>query len=410
MRTKTHPAIFPRLAAVVVLGLAGTGRSQVVPPPDVNNLAHQMADRVRHLGEDIASDLGQAPPGRHLLQDTQELAQAVEEFHESLHEGRDPNRTRQAFAGIESSWQHLRGQLAQASSPAVNEAASRVDELDAQIRQALGLNAPPPGFYGGGPAPAGINETQRLAHALVSRTQGLAAAVQATLGGDPNGAALARDAAELARLADIFHDSIDANQPIDVAARAFGPVDALADRLQAVLGTGQVPPPVQDAWQAFASVEILLHQNLGLASPQPAVQISVTAPPPPGGGPGPLVGVSSALAEQVNAFLQVFGPTAGRVPEGGAMLVDAQRLQAAAAGFQQEAARGLPPNQLAFAFRDVDALWQRLARRVNRVARGREGPNIEQVRRIGETCEQIHRVLGMPGYPPVLGGPDGVLR
>ena len=63
--------------------------------------------------------------------------------------------------------------------------------------------------------------------------------------------------------------------------------------------------------------------------------------------------------------------------------------------------------KLYYGFRDVDALWQRLARRVNRVARGRMGPNIQQVQRIGATCEQIHRVLGMPGYPPVLGGPAG---
>ena len=129
--------------------------------------------------------------------------------------------------------------------------------------------------------------------------------------------------------------------------------------------------------------------------------------PPTGGGIPPIVGLSSQLADQVNQFVQVFGPNAGNVPEGGLMLIDAQRLQAAASEFQRSAAGGLPPNQLAYEFRDVDALWQRLARRVNRVARGRMGPNIQQVQRIGESCEQIHRVLGMPGYPAMLGGPAG---
>ena len=82
--------------------------------------------------------------------------------HPGLHNNRDPAQVRQAFAGIETTWQHLRGQLARASSPAVNRAAGRVDQLDAQIRQALGLNAPPAGFYGQGQAPTGIADTQRL--------------------------------------------------------------------------------------------------------------------------------------------------------------------------------------------------------------------------------------------------------
>jgi len=400
---KTRPARLLVLTLFVTLGLARSGHGQAVAPADLNNLVHQMAGRVRHLGEDIASDLGQTPAGKHLAQDTQELAQAVDEFHETLHDNRDPARSRQAYAGIETTWQHLRGQLAQASSPAVVRAAERVERLDAQVRQALGVNAPPAGFYGGAQAPTGIADTRRLAHALVDRANSLAATVQADMGRDPNGADMARDASELARVADAFHDAIDANQTVEVAARAFGPVDAVADRVERFVTAGRVPPRVQTAWQAFASVEVLIHQNLGLDSPQPDVQVVVA--PPPGGGASPVVGLSTQLVEQVTEFVQAFGPMAGNVPDGGALLADAQRLQAAAADFRQDAARGLPPNQLAYEFRDVDASWQRLARRVNRVARGRLGPNIQQVQRIGGTCEQVHRVLGMPGYPPALVGP-----
>lgn len=398
-----------RLRAIWALGLtvalSHVGSGQAVVLPDVNNLAHQMAERVRHLGEDIASDLAQTPSGRHLIQDTQELAQAVDEFHETLHDNRDPARARQAFAGIDGTWQHLRAQLTRpgVSSPAVDRAAGHVDQLAEQIRQALGLNAPPPGFYGTGPAPSGIAETQRLAHALAARAEALAAAIQADLAGDPNGAALAQDAARLAQQADAFHDSIDANQPLGVVAQAFGPVDALADRLERFLTSNPVPPRVQAAWQAFASVEVLIHQNLGLPSPQPAIAISLT--PPAGGGPSPIVGLADQLVEQTRAFIQVFGPTAAGVPEGGLFLADAQRLLDAAANFRQNAVQGLNPGQLAYEFRDVDACWQRLARRTNRLARGRTGPNIGQVARIGETCEQLHRALGMPGYPAAFGVP-----
>ncbi|MBV8268694.1 MAG: hypothetical protein JO252_20380, partial [Planctomycetaceae bacterium] len=83
-------------------------------------------------------------------------------------------------------------------------------------------------------------------------------------------------------------------------------------------------------------------------------------------------------------------------------LADAQRLQAAAADFRQDAARGLNTGQLAYEFRDVDALWQRLARRTNRIARGRSGPNIQQVASMGQTIAQIHQLLGMPGFAPMV--------
>ena len=387
----------------MMTGLAHPSPGQVIAASDLNNLVHQMADRVRHLGEDITSDLGQTPAGRHMIQDTQELAQAVDEFHESLHNVPDPLQRRQAYTGIETTWQHLRGQFAQGSSPAVIRAADRVEQLDAQIRQALGLNGPPIGFYDGRQAPNGINDTRRLAHALVDRAEALAAVIQADMGRDPNGAALAQDAGELARLADRFHDTIDANQPVTVAAQAFGPVDVIADRLERYITTNQVPPRVQNAWQGFASVEILIHQNLGLGSPQPQVQVSLA--PPQGVSVSPIVGLSNQLAEQITDFVQVFSQTAVNVPEGGAILADAQRLQAEAANFQQDVVREIPANQLAYEFREVDAAWQRLARRVNRIARGRTGPNIQQVQKLGATCEQIHRVLGMPGYAPVLNGP-----
>jgi len=387
------------------LGLARGGAGQAVAPPDVNNLSHQMAEQVRHLGEDITSDLAQTPAGRHLIQDTQELAQAVDEFHDTLHDNPDPARARQAFAGIDGTWQHLRGQLSQpgVSSPAVDRVARRVDQLAAQLRQGLGLNTPPQSFYGNAPTPpTGIADTQRLAHAMTARADELAVVIQAEMATNPNGAALAQDAAQLARVADAFHDSIDANQPLNVAAQAFGPVDALADRIEQFVTSNPVSPRVQRAWQAFASVEVLIHQNLGLSSRQPAIPIPLGMPA--GGGPSPIVGLAQQLVEQTSAFIQVFGQTAGAVPEGGAFLADAQRLQAAAANFQQDAARGLNPSQLAYEYRDVDACWQRLARRTNRLARGRTGPNIEQVARIGSICEQLHRALGIPGYPPALGG------
>jgi hypothetical protein len=124
-----------------------------------------------------------------LIADTQELAQAVGEFRQTVRDTPDPVRIRQAFPGIDGTWQHLRAQLTQPgrSSPAVTRSAGQVDQLAAQIRQSLGLNAPPPSFYGNGPAPTGIAETQRLAHALAERADALAAAIQAEMASSPDG-------------------------------------------------------------------------------------------------------------------------------------------------------------------------------------------------------------------------------
>ena len=58
------------LTMTAALGLARAGHGQAVAPADLNNLTHQMAEQVRHLGEDVASDLGQTPEGKHLAQDT----------------------------------------------------------------------------------------------------------------------------------------------------------------------------------------------------------------------------------------------------------------------------------------------------------------------------------------------------
>ena len=388
--------------AFLALIAPGVGLGQSTPsggPPDVNKLAHDLAGRVRHLGEDIVSEMGQNPAARHIIEDVQEMAQAVDEFHETIHDQHDPNAIARTFSGIDQTWQHLRNQITTIPirPDAVNRAVNNVDWGVVAVRQALNLNQPPAAFYGNGPAPSGIADTQRLAHALVSRAQGLAWAIQSSMSGDPNGAALAQDANALIQAADTFHDTIDTNQPIQVAAQAFAPVDQIADRVERFATSGRVPNQVEHAWQAVAAVEVLIHQNLGLGSPQPAVQYSLA---PPANGPSPIVPMSGQLVEQVQAYVNSFASMAKGEREGLAAIGDAQRLLAAASLFRQNAAQGLPPNQLAHEFRDVDATWQRLVRRAERIAHGRNGPYVQQVRAIGGTCEQIHRVLGMVGYPP----------
>ena len=85
----------PSWLATWTIGLAllssQAALAQLVPPPnpdpnvrpqaELNNLIHQMAERVRRLGDDIASDLGRTPQGRYLLQDLRETSQGMRKLH-----------------------------------------------------------------------------------------------------------------------------------------------------------------------------------------------------------------------------------------------------------------------------------------------------------------------------------------
>jgi hypothetical protein len=388
-----------------VLALCQVVPAQVANPPGITTFAVQMGERVTRLSEDLGASAGATIKNEQLVGDTKELALTIDEFREALREKADMIKTRQAFAGVDGAWQNLRAQLTQpgVSSDAVKRDTGRIDELAGQIRLALGANEPPAGFYSANTAPTGLGETQRLAHALVMRADALAGILQSELGDDPVGAPAAQEAVRLHQAADKFYDSLDQGQPLSMAAQAFGQVDVSADRVENFITNNKVSLRVQNAWQAFASVEVLIHQNLGLRSRQPAVLIS--ASPPAADAPSPILALAEQLAIQSNAFVQAFGQTARTVPEEKLLLNTAERLRVAAADFRDDAKKGLSPAQLAFEFRDVDASWQRLARRANRLARTQAGINTGEIAALGAICDQIHRALGMPGYPTVLVAP-----
>jgi hypothetical protein len=148
-------------------------------------------------------------------------------------------------------------------------------------------------------------------------------------------------------------------------------------------------PPSPYGWDPYAPADA--GPYLPPAVP-PAAEVRVdVAPPPAPAGAGPVARHAALLTSQVDSFIGVFAPTAGVVPEGGAFLREAQDLAAASRGFQGLLAQGAPPAALADSFRAVEASWSRLARRTERIAKGRTGPNIQQVQLMGTTLEAIRR-------------------
>ena len=388
------------------------GRAQFPPPPvpqynpiptgvNLGQVSRRMSDSLRELVEDLAAS-GQASTN-----DCRELQAASGRWFEDSRSTNDPYQLRRGYSGIDLGWHRLRDQLSApgAANPAILDEIRRVDQADAAIHQALGLNAVPAYLEGQANAPAGIDEIRRLAYTLAQRGEALAAMVRQVYPFNSPSGFLVNDSVEIANLADGFSDALNNGNgppPLDQAQQVFLPL------LQKSIGFGvnldrfPMPPQVRATWDNYTAALNLTQDNLRLSNVNPAAlarPIGNDYNPNPA---GQVAQWADQLDRQADELIANFGPTAGVVPEGRGMLDEMLRLRDDARNFRGDAARGLDSGRLAFEFRDVDADWQRLARRVNRIAKGRTGPNIQRVQQIGETCAQIHQVLGMPGFAPVI--------
>ena len=407
-----RPVRIAALAVGMALGLARVGPAQgygplptPLPPsaPGIGGqllgLADEMAARVNQLAGSAAQDYAQVPGRDTLLGDLRELARSVGDFRALLAIQGDTYGLQQAYGGLANSWHNLQNQLAPLAgrSPGADAAVARLAQIDAQIYQVLGLNAPSPGFSGVTPPAAGVPDLARLADALVWRSRQLASVIPGAMGGRRETGALMDLARNLAIQADRFHDAEAARQPPDVVRALYGQVAAQLQQMSRAMQAG--PPQVQQVWQGILAVDSQLQQALG-----PAILPGVPNPPPlppPGPGPSPQVAaLADQLQGQVDQFIVAFSPLIRAAPGNPEILADARRLSGDVARFRQAVAQGLDPGRLAFAYRDVDATWTRLWRRVQRVTRGRNGPFIEMLRELVATCGQLHQVLSMPGYSP----------
>jgi hypothetical protein len=249
------------------------------------------------------------------------------------------------------------------------------------------------------PAPSAPADFKRLGSDLAERAAYLAGVLRAELPPlTPNRNTILQEVMDLNRASANCAQAMRTSNDRNVLQNGFSSVVEVADRLEQDLAANVKPdalPRVVKAWESYAAVEQAIAQILGLAGlPQ--------GPPnaPPANAKDRIAALADKVVAQTDAFLQGFAPTAGIVPEGGFFLGDAEQLRDAADGFRQDVARGLAPTQLAYEFRDVDAAWQQLARRVIRIARGRTGPNIQRALVIGDTCTEIRQLLDNAGNPP----------
>ncbi len=395
------------------------GSLVVRPSGDLRVLVTRMAEQVRSLGDEISAEIARNDAGRYLTQDLQELGRSLEDFNAQLPAiGADSFRVRQQFASIDTSWRHLRARFSGPvlALPSVVRAARRVDEADTELINAIGLNPTPPEYFSAGPAPSANSslETRRLARSLVDRAEAVAAAARTELGRQPMGERLVADATAMARDADRFHDGLErfAGRRDDIS-REFVEVTRHSARVQADLDSIDEPPSVVYAWRSYRTVEDLLRNQIGLISPIAVVPapVIVVTPPDVVNLNSSITGWADELVREIDPFIAAVQAGQGRIPEWPALLINTQRLLATAVEFRDHAARGRDLTGLAHEFREVDAAWQRLSRQVYRISRGQQsGPNIDLVKRMGATVEQIHQALGMPGYPTAVEPPTFIIR
>ncbi|WZP00079.1 hypothetical protein EP7_001696 [Isosphaeraceae bacterium EP7] len=415
-------ALSPESSAQVTLipAQAQSYAPSLMPAPvpasgGLNGIANRVAEEVRQLGHAIGLDLGRTPNGPALIDDVRELALSLDDFRNVIRGQQDPNQIRQAYAGVDGTWQYLQSSLSAAgvSSPAVDRGMARVGQAQTELRQALGFS---PG-YGPG-APSSQDEARRLADILAQRTGDLARATRFEMMAAPGGNRLVRDADDLDRAAGQYEVALSTpGFPPELAPTQFRPVADLIDRVGRSLSSTPPTRGVLSAWRSVNQAAELIRQSD--PTYQPPVVVNPIPPfrpqppirpyPPidhvvlrPVPAPVEVNALSDQLVGQVSDFLRVFSSNSAQVPERAGFLSDAERLRIAAIKFQRDASTGMTVGDLAFRYRDVDASYRRLARRTDRVAKGRLGPNIAQIGVMGQTCSQIADYLALPGYPAFI--------
>jgi hypothetical protein len=105
-----------------------------------------------------------------------------------------------------------------------------------------------------------------------------------------------------------------------------------------------------------------------------------------------IITLADQLAGQAADFERVFGTTARVTPGGGAFLADARVVRGAALGLRQAATAGDSSGTF-LAYRALANASRRMVDRVNGIAPGRTGPNIQQIWRMSETTSRIGQAL-----------------
>jgi hypothetical protein len=409
-------------AVVAILALAATARAQPGFDPRVY---------VQPPGAGMAAPGALAGMAAQLSREAQDLITATRYELAGTVQGQQIESAARLLAGGAA-------RLSQANSPnAADRALYEINAAQAQIQDArAGL---------GGVLPrtdAASRRVDRLVFEIANLAGGgggLGGGLVPTTGGyNPALVAQQADAlgARLAATIERIWREVGQQYPYDAAARGLDAAHGQAERLVAMAGQGaslddlraafesiraqvvmasrtieSARPPLgvtqslREAKRALGGLEGALALNPSLVVPDRPVIIDPPAFPnlpypvtPPGLAQPParlVAQIDEALA-LTDGFLAAIQPGVLTIPEGPQFLADGRQVLLGLSALRQAAFEPGGPAAILPAMQRVERDYQRLRRRTEKVSRGRLGPNIERVLRLGDTLAAIRR--SVPAY------------
>ena len=390
------------LLSVAAVASAQTATKADKSTEDFKALVKAMAAHVRQLEANLAAESKPTDATKARIAETKELARSMDEFPASLARRFEPFRVRKQYSGIDASWHHLVAALRSSKDlpEPIEQTLRAAAETDLAIHRAT-RSREASVYYGMNAPMEGMNELRRLGFALVDRSQALAETIRVEVPG-AQGGRLLEEAVNLTQAAENYREALKADGRIDaITQNGFAPIEAMSKALFNDLSRVASAPRSMTAWKSYAAVEALMRQVLN--GPAPAAAVAVQ-PVPEVNVMQSILDLDDQLILEATKYADLFGPTGNGIEEGPDFLNDARLLQIAAANFHRQATNSPTPSALAFQFRDIDIIWLRLARRTARIGRGQAGFNVNRVERMGQIIGELHRLLGIPGYPVSVGG------
>jgi hypothetical protein len=409
------------VGAVAILAAAGPAAAQgpagfdprvyvqppgvgVAPPGALPGLAAQLGREAQELITATRYELAGTVQGQQVEAAARFLAGAAAR----LAQANGPNAADraldeigQAQAQIQNARAGLGGVL-----PRTDAAARRIDRLAYEIANLLGGGD----GNGGGfvPTTGGYNPAPIL-RAADALSASLGAAVEriwreAGPQYPYDGAARGLDAAR--GQAEDLGAMAGQGTPLDGLRAAYEPIRAQVTTASRTV-EGARPTPgmgqsLRDARRAMRGLEDALALNPNLVVPDRPVLIDPPAFPnlpypvtPPGSihPPRQLVAQIDEALALTDGFIATVQPNLLTIPEGPQFLADGRQVLLGLSALRQAAFDPAGPGALQPAMQRVLRDYDRLRRRTDKISRGRLGPNVERVLRLGDALAAIRRSL-----------------
>jgi hypothetical protein len=374
-------------------------------------LVDSLVAESRRLVDEVNYEYAGSYPGQQVITRAVALGQSAEQVGEALgRSGPQSSRFQRALAGLDAAIGGMQNAIGSAGGygQATSRTMRRIDRLSSDIRV---LAAAPGGGYYPPPVATGIDRAT-----LARIASGVEADVNQAVGelynaGYARNYPYDRAVRELETIGygvQGVQSMVDAQAPDDQLRQGVKDARSRAGQVdiyvRTAASTAPAPPNFNLYWErAKQGLEGLGQVASGGAvtpGPLPPIRPPVLPPvlppiqppilppiyPPAGSGPIDLI---DQMGGELNAFLGQIQATINAVPEGFQFQREGRALQGSLSGLRQRLAAGRSGPGVVQAYRQVEQDYRQLLGRVDRVSRGRPGPNNDRIRRMVPMLEQL---------------------